>query len=648
MNRKISLGVAAGLFAILVIYIVVLMGVVPPQDISSNASAQSLDTSRVTTSWNLSFLYQDKDVAEAEYNMLNKTVAQINQTFRPKFTDLTGADLREYIQREENFSKRMEILTVYASAQNSLDVSDAFFENLLSDVQNLSAKHNKAISFADVTLKSLPKNEWDRMFAEEQRLEMYRPYLEANYMRYADHRPANETQAALLADLANQLTKLDTYAQKLITNDVTQAGNITLGNGKERAINSQSYYEILFSDTDRNNRKKCYDKRYFHLFNESEVMESLYINKSKLDDRYARERNFSDAYQAMMFNYYLNATQIDEMNDVFKERRGDFDGYYDYRRAKLGLDNLTPYDLFLQLMNNPDERYDYTDALKDIEASLFGMDPAFRAIFAETATSNSIDVYPNPDHGKQPGGFTMSVYALKRPALIFLNYNGFINDKYALAHEMGHATNWYLREHSVDYLYCGGTAYEEEIPSTFSEELFVDYAVKNYDRDTAVAVLARQIDYYVNYFTLQTMITEFEHKAHQLISRKDNVSGSDLNQLWTSLDKEYRSQKIDYYPQSEPKWTYMSQIYFATDNYYTFNYALSKAIALSLFKKYQEDPEKFNKNYIAYLSAGTTMTPPEKLRRFFGLEINKKLFEDAMDIVKLRVNQLKELDKVGS
>jgi oligoendopeptidase F len=60
---------------------------------------------------------------------------------------------------------------------------------------------------------------------------------------------------------------------------------------------------------------------------------------------------------------------------------------------------------------------------------------------------------------------------------------------------------------------------------------------------------------------------------------------------------------------------------------------------------YKVDPEEFNKKYIAYLSAGTTMTPPEKLKKYFGIEINRKLFEDAMDIVKLRVNQLEDLDK---
>lgn len=644
MNYIAFVGMIAIMSAVVATVLAAPTQAASPLNISGNITSQSLNISNVTTSWNLSFLYKDKDAAKAEYQKLNLTSVQINQSFRPKFANLTGTVLLDYIESDENFSKSLNVLYAYANAQNSLNVNDEFFQAFLSDVQNLSTKYTKATSFADVLLKSLPRSEWDKLFSEEPLLEKYRPYLEANYIRYIDHRPKNETQAAYLADLSNQLMKLDTNAEKRITNNVTQAGNITLSNGKQFAINSSSYYDLLMTNADRNDRKKCYDLRYYHLFNESAGMGALYVNKSKLDDEYARELNYSDAYDAIMFESYLNASQVDDMNLVFKERKGDFDGYYEFRSAKMGVDRLAPYDLFLQLTKNPDKKTNYTDALKEIEASLAQMDPAFDEAFIETVTSKSVDVYPNPDHGKQSIQYAQDLCALKRPALVFLNYNGLIDDKSTIAHEMGHAIDFYLMGQSVDYLYCGGTIYEMEIPSTFNEELFVDYAIKNYDRDTAIAILANHISGYVNLFTFQTMITEFEHKAHQLVSQNGNVSGSDLNVLWTSLENEYKSDKVAYYPQSEPRWTYVSHIYF-TDNYYTFNYALSEAITLSLFKMYKDDPTQFNKNYISYLSAGTTMTPSEKLKKYFGIEINRKLFEDAMDIVKLRVNQLEELDK---
>lgn len=644
MNYLVLIGIIAGIS----LAVVTAMADTTENDLSLNASGnitdRSLDISKVTTSWNLSFLFEDKDAAKAEYQRLNLTTDQINQTFRPKFDNLTGTVVLDYIESEKNFSKSVNVLYAYVFGQNTLDVNDDFFEAFLSDVQDLYTKYAKATSFVDVKLKSLTRSEWDRLFAEEPGLESYRPYLESNYIRYVDHRPMNETHAAYLADLSNQLMKLDTSAMKRITNNVTKAGNITLTDGTIFAVNSSSYYDLLMTDTDRVNRKATYDKRYYHLFNESDSMGAIYVNKSKLDDEYAQELNYTDAYDAKMFDSYLNASQIDIMNQVFKERKGDFDGYYEFRRARMGIDKLAPYDLFLQLMKNPDQKTNYTDALVELEASIAQMDPAFKQIFIKTVTNNSVDVYPNPDHGKDSRQYAMDLCALKRPSLIFLNYKGLIDDKSTIAHEMGHAINFYLMGQSVDYVYCGGTTYEMEIPSTFGEELFVDYAIQNYDRDTAIAVLANHISGYVNSFTFQTMITEFEHKAHQLIEQKGNVSGSELNALWTSLEDEYGSDKVAYYPKSEPRWNYISHIYF-TDNYYTFNYALSEAITLSLFKMYKEKPEEFNKNYIAYLSAGTTMTPPEKLKKYFGLEINRKLFEDAMDIVKLRVDQLEELDK---
>jgi oligoendopeptidase F len=60
---------------------------------------------------------------------------------------------------------------------------------------------------------------------------------------------------------------------------------------------------------------------------------------------------------------------------------------------------------------------------------------------------------------------------------------------------------------------------------------------------------------------------------------------------------------------------------------------------------YKEDPQKFNENYMAYLSAGSSMTPPQKLQKFFGIKIDRKLFEDAMDVVQMRVKQLQELEE---
>jgi len=609
---------------------------------SDQDASLSINACNITTIWSLAPIFKDNQDARDELMRLNSASIELNKTYRPEFDNLTGQILFNWIKDQEDFLKSLDILSTYASGKNSINISDNSSEALLSDVQNLSVDYYKNNSFASIKLESLPESEWNRLFEMEPRLEKYRPYLQDNFMRYAGHRPENESHAAYIADLSNERSKIETGALKNITRKVMNAGNITLSNGQLYQVNSQSYIRLLSTETDRNNRKECYDRRFYHTLNLSDEMADTYSRKIWLDDLIARELKFANYYQAKMFESYLNESQIDEMNSVFKERKQDFDRYYDFRRSKLGLDQLLPYDLNLQLMNNPNRQLNYTDCLTEIQRSYAGMCPLFNNIFIRTVISDCVDVFPGPE--KQPGGYTMSMAALKRPALIFLNFKGLIQDEKTITHELGHAIHFYLMGNAVDYLYCTGTDYEFEIPSTFNEELFVDYAIQNYDRDTAVAVLAQQIDGYISYFTFNPMVAEFEHRAHMQCEIQGKMNGTELNALWTSVSKKYRSSKMKYYDRDSAEWTMVRHIFF-TNNYYTFNYALSKAITLSLFKRYKEDPEKFNKDYIGYLSAGTTITPAEKLKKYFGLDINKKLFNDAMDVVILRICQLEGLDR---
>ncbi|TFH46877.1 MAG: peptidase, partial [ANME-2 cluster archaeon] len=383
-------------------FIVLISGCIDDKT-SESVYLETLDPHNVTTTWDLSFIYDNKEEALMELEALNQESESLNETFRPQFEALNGNILLHFLEAEKAFLSSIDNLWTFAYAHNSLNVTDAFYETFLADIQDLATKHEKDTSFATVKLSSLSNDEWNSMFDEEAGLDGYRAYLESNYIRFADHRPQNESHVAYLADLSNQQMKLETEALKEITTNVTMAGNITLENGNDYSINAQSYYALLSTDTNRNNRKKGYDKRLYHLINESDRMAQLYTGKARLDDRYARELNYSDAYEAKLFGSYLTKEQIDEMNAVFKERKDVFEPYNEFRKHKLALDQLRPYDLFVQLMEEPDRQYNYTDALIEIQASYAHMGPEYNDIFLETVTGNYIDVYPDPEGGKQPG-----------------------------------------------------------------------------------------------------------------------------------------------------------------------------------------------------------------------------------------------------
>ncbi len=161
--------------------------------------APQLDIEKVTTCWNLSFLYESKDEATAEFEEMKMEAERINQTYRPAFEELNGTVLLRFLEDEKNLSITVDLLSSYVYAQNSLNVNDEFFETFVSDIQTFLTDYYKTTSFAEIKLKSLSREEWEELFGEEPGLEEYRTYLEDTYIRYADHRPRNETHAAFIA-----------------------------------------------------------------------------------------------------------------------------------------------------------------------------------------------------------------------------------------------------------------------------------------------------------------------------------------------------------------------------------------------------------------------------------------------------------------
>jgi oligoendopeptidase F len=147
--------------------------------VSNGQTFEKLDPNKVTTTWNDSYLFSSKDDALKGLESLKQKSSDINKTFRPKFENLSGPVLLDYLETESEFAKSFEVLFTYAYTQNSKNVNDPFFISLLSDSQNLSTDDEKTNAFVTVKLKSLHKDDWDKLFSEEPKLEMYRPFIEA-------------------------------------------------------------------------------------------------------------------------------------------------------------------------------------------------------------------------------------------------------------------------------------------------------------------------------------------------------------------------------------------------------------------------------------------------------------------------------------
>jgi len=72
---------------------------------AGNEYTSELNSEKVTTEWNDSYLFSSRENASKELESLKKRPQEINETFRPKFEKLSGAVVLDYLETEKAYSK---------------------------------------------------------------------------------------------------------------------------------------------------------------------------------------------------------------------------------------------------------------------------------------------------------------------------------------------------------------------------------------------------------------------------------------------------------------------------------------------------------------------------------------------------------------
>ena len=170
MGKIMKQKIVSGLIIALIGFIVLISGCIEEstsEPLETLKPLETLNPDNVTTTWDLSFIYEDKGEALVELEALKQDSTSLNETFRPRFETLNGTVLLDYLEAEKEYLISLDKLWTYTYAQNSLNVTDVFYETLLADIQDHATDYDKTTSFATVKLSSFSKAEWDTIFDEE-------------------------------------------------------------------------------------------------------------------------------------------------------------------------------------------------------------------------------------------------------------------------------------------------------------------------------------------------------------------------------------------------------------------------------------------------------------------------------------------------
>jgi oligoendopeptidase F len=124
----------------------------------------------------------------------------------------------------------------------------------------------------------------------------------------------------------------------------------------------------------------------------------------------------------------------------------------------------------------------------------------------------------------------------------------------------------------------------------------------------------------------QTAMNRFEELAHTARRNEGELSVERIGELWGESQEELLGDSVKVTPGYLSWWSYVP--HFMSTPGYVYAYAYGQLLAMSVYRRYEEEGESFVPRYIELLSAGGSRAP-EELAKIAGLDLTDPGFWDA-------------------
>lgn len=296
--------------------------------------------------------------------------------------------------------------------------------------------------------------------------------------------------------------------------------------------------------------------------------------------------------------------------------------WYRLKAKLLGVQRLADYDRGATV-SDEDERFAWTDARELVLDAYDSFTPELGALAKRFFDERWIDAPVRP--GKRGGAFCSYTVPSAHP-YVLLNYTARRRDVLTLAHELGHGVHAALA--APQGVFHQGTPLTlAETASVFGEALvfgrLLDAAKTPESR---LALLAEAIDGAVATVFRQTAMHRFEELVHTARRSEGELSVERFGALWTESQEELFGDSVEVTDGYRAWWSYIP--HFVNTPGYVYAYAYGQLLALSVYRRYQEEGPAFVPDYLRLLAAGGSM-PPEELGRLVGIDLADPGFWDA-------------------
>jgi oligoendopeptidase F len=388
------------------------------------------------------------------------------------------------------------------------------------------------------------------------------------------------------------------------------SGNMTV-NVNEQEYTLQQATKFL-ENHDRNLREEVYRKINERRLQDKESLSQLYSSLIEKRNKVALNAGFSnyrDYKFAEMGRFDYTKKDCFDFHEAVKLHVLPLaDKIYEYKREKLGLGSLRPWDTEAVPQGlAPLNPFKTTDELIEKSIECFTeLRPFFGDCLSKMKAIGHLDLESRK--GKAPGGYNCPLPESGAP-FIFMNAVGQMSDVTTMVHEGGHAIHSFLA-HPLEL--SGFKEYPMEIAevASMSMELFTMNHWQVFFKNEEELKRARihQLERVITIFPWIALIDKFQHWVYENPTRaiEERIS------KWVELQNEFTSSAIDFSGLEEyRKYSWQRQLHLFEVPFYYIEYGIAQIGAIGMWKQYKENPAAALDNYTNALHFGGTKTLPE-------------------------------------
>jgi oligoendopeptidase F len=545
------------------------------------------------------------------------------ERYRGRLGELDTTELAEAMQELGAIHDLSGRAGNYAMLSFSLDTTDPERGARMQKARELGAAIQTELLFFDLEWNLVPDERADELLAAPElgfcahhlrTLRRYRPHQ----LSEPEERVLTETSVTGNSAFQRLFTE-QTAALQVPLPDLD--GPASLEEGLSR-----------LQDPDRDRRREASEAVTESL--RPDLRTRAFVFNTLLQDKATKDRLRSYPHWLASRNLANEASDesVEALIEAVRSRYDLARRWYELKARLLGLDVLAHYDRMAPVSDS-DDTIPYGEAEEIVLDCYRSFSADLGAAAEEFFTGGYIDGPPRP--GKRGGAFCSYTVPSAHP-YVMLNYTSRPHDVLTMAHELGHGVHAALaRPQGIFHFTTPLTL--AETASIFGENIVLERllerapgAAERLDLltgalDGAVAAVFRQI-----------AMNRFEEAIHTARRESGELSVERFGELWLSTQADLLGDSVELADDYAIWWSYIW--HFIDVPGYVYAYAYGHLLALSVYRKYQEQGEGFVPSYLELLRTGGSR-PPEELGAIVGVDLSDPGFwSSGLDLVEQQLD----------